>query len=97
MFRHVVVLTLKPEATIEQRSALIGALRTLPDSVDAIRRYSAGTDAGLNKGNADVVVVGDFDDEAGYLVYRDHPTHTQVIADFIAPILASRAAIQYQM
>jgi len=97
MFRHVVVLTLTPEATDEQRSALMAALRSLPDSIDTIRQYSAGSDAGLNEGNADVVAIGDFDDEAGYLEYRDHPAHQEVISGFILPILAGRAAIQYQV
>ncbi len=96
MFRHVVVLTLTPEATDDQRSVLMTALRRLPDSIAAIRHYSAGLDAGIDRGNADVVAVGDFDDQAGYVEYRDHPAHQQVITDFILPILASRTAIQYE-
>ena len=41
--------------------------------------------------------MADFDDEAGYLVYRDHPTHQDVITRLIRPILVSRAAVQHEL
>ena len=95
MFRHIVLLTLTPETTADQRQDLLAALATLPGRIDTIRHYSCGPDAGVNPGNADICAVGDFDDLAGYLVYRDHAAHKQVIADHIAPHLAGRSAIQY--
>ena len=51
----------------------------------------------MNEGNYDLVVVADFDDVDGYLVYRDHPDHQAVIAEHIRPILADRAAVQYHL
>jgi hypothetical protein len=39
--------------------------------------------------------VADFDDLEGYLTYRDNPEH-RAIAEFIRPITAERAAIQYE-
>ena len=54
-----------------------------------------GTDAHVNEGNYDLVVVADFDDVDGYIVYRDHPDHQAVIREHVAPILAERAAIQH--
>ncbi len=95
MFRHIVLLTLKPETSDAQRQAIVDGLRTLPDTVGSIRSYSCGLDARIAEGNSDVCAVGDFDDEAGYLEYRDHPAHRKVIAEHIAPVLASRSAIQY--
>ena len=47
-------------------------------------------------GNADFAVVADFDDAAGYLVYRDDPAHRRIIAEYLRPILASRAAVQFE-
>ena len=41
------------------------------------------------------MVVADFDDVDGYLVYRDHPDHQAVIQELIRPILAARAAVQH--
>ena len=56
-----------------------------------------GSDARVNEGNFDLVVVADFDDVDGYLVYRDHPEHQAVIRERIRPILADRAAVQHHL
>ncbi|GLW12611.1 hypothetical protein Misp01_77390 [Microtetraspora sp. NBRC 13810] len=95
MFRHVVLFTWKDEATLEQRERVAAELRKLPDVIKEIRSFHLGPDAGVNQGNHDFAVVADFDSAEDYLVYRDDPTHRAVIADHIAPILASRAAVQY--
>ena len=97
MFRHIVLLTLEPDTTDAQRRAIIDGLRSLPAAIDSIRAYACGLDAQIAEGNSDIGVVGDFDDEAGYLLYRDHPVHRKVIAECIAPVLASRSAIQYSL
>lgn len=98
MIRHVVMLTWTDTATSEQRRAAPEALETLPPLIPEIRSYQVGVDAGLAaQGNSDLVVVADFDDVDGYLVYRDHPAHQDVIARFIRPILASRAAVQHEL
>jgi hypothetical protein len=97
VFRHVVLLRWKPEATPEQRAAVETGLAALPGLIPEIRTYTIGTDAGVNVGNYDLVVVADFDDVDGYLVYRDQPDHQAVIREHIAPILAERAAVQHQL
>ena len=84
-----------PGATDEARAAVADQLSALPDAIDTIRRYHHGADAGLNDGNWDYVVVADFEDEGGYLEYRDHEVHRAVIAEHIAPIVAERVAVQY--
>ena len=40
-------------------------------------------------------VVADFDSEADFLVYRNHPVHQQFIADVITGNTAGRASVQY--
>jgi Stress responsive A/B Barrel Domain len=97
MFRHVVMLRWKREATPEQRSAVEAGLVELPRRIPEIRSYTIGTDARLNEGNFDLVVVADFDDVDGYLVYRDHPDHQTVMRELIAPIRAERAAVQHDL
>ena len=98
MFRHVVMLRWNESATAEERAAVPDALRSLPPVIPEIRSYDVGVDAGLApEGNSDLVVVADFDDVAGYVVYRDHPVHQDVIARLIRPILASRAAVQCEI
>ncbi len=94
MIRHVVTFRWidgVDDAAIERVEQALG---TLPGAVDTIRRYQFGRDLGLNPGNAEFVVVADFDDEPGYLAYRDHPAHQEIIRRDIAPIIAERTAVQ---
>lgn len=51
----------------------------------------------MNTGNFDYVVVGDFADAQAYLVYRDHPVHQQLITEVLAPLIAERSAVQYEL
>ncbi|NCY15151.1 MAG: Dabb family protein [Actinobacteria bacterium] len=95
MFRHVVTFRWNDRSTPAQRTQLASALAALPAAIPTIRAYHVGTDAGINEGNFDFAVVADFDDVDGYLVYRDHPAHTQVITELIAPYIDTRAAVQY--
>jgi hypothetical protein len=58
--------------------------------VPSIRSFVIGPDAGISQGNAEFAVTADFDDEAGFIAYRDDPTHRAIIAEHIAPIIAER-------
>jgi hypothetical protein len=97
MFRHVVLFTWTAEATEEQKATVTSRLRELPGLIPELRRYDVGPDAGVNPGNHEFAVVADFDTVDDYLVYRDHPVHQAVIKEHIRPILASRAAVQYEI
>jgi Stress responsive A/B Barrel Domain len=97
MFRHVVLFTWTPDATEAQKHALAGELRKLPAVIAEIRLYHVGPDAGINPGNCDFAVVADFDDADGYLAYRDHPLHREVVKNYVDPIVARRSAVQYQI
>ena len=97
MFRHVVLLKFVAEATAEQRQAVLDGLATLPAQIPELRSYVFGPDAGVNERNFDLAVVADCDDVDGYRVYAGHPAHLAVIAESIRPILADRAAVQYQV
>jgi hypothetical protein len=97
MFRHVVLMRWKPDATQRERAAVVDALRKLPGLIPELRHYSVGADARVNEGNYDLAVVADCVDVDAYFVYRDHPDHQAAIAEHIRPILADRVAVQYQM
>ncbi len=96
MFRHVVLFTWTQDASQEQKDALASGLATMPAAVETIRAYSFGPDAGLNPANRDFAVVADFDDKAGYLTYRDHPAHRDLVNRLVTPIVAERAGIQFE-
>jgi hypothetical protein len=97
MFRHVVLFTWKGDATEEQKRALHDELLTMPPAIETIRAYKFGPDAGINPANCDYALVADFDDRAGYLTYRDHPVHRELVERYVTPIAASRVAVQFEI
>ncbi|MFC4906378.1 Dabb family protein [Actinomadura gamaensis] len=95
-FRHVVLFTWVEGTTTAQVDEVAAKLRELPAVIPEIRGYSLGSDAGVNPGTADFAIVADFADRDAYLVYRDNPTHRAVV-DSMKPLIASRAAVQYEL
>lgn len=93
--RHVVAFTWREGVTPEQVDAVADGLRRLPAVIEQIRDYRFGADLGINEGNADFVVVADFDSVDDYLTYRDHPAHRALVADLLSPVIATRTAVQY--
>jgi hypothetical protein len=96
MIRHVVVFRWKPETTAEQKALVATELAKLPAIVPSIRSFVIGPDAGITQGDAEFAVTADFDDEAGYLAYRDDPAHREIIATYITPLVAERTAVQLE-
>jgi Stress responsive A/B Barrel Domain len=96
MIRHVVIFRWIAEATEEQKQQVAAELRRLPALLPVLRAYHVGPDLGLVEGNFQFAVVADFDDLEGLQVYRDNPEHREIIAKFIQPMAAQRAAVQYE-
>jgi len=97
MIRHIVLFAWIAGATAEQQARVAVELRALRPLLAGVRAYHIGPDAGLADGNFDFAVVGDFDDAASYLAYREHPAHRAIIEQIIAPITRERVAIQYEL
>lgn len=97
MIRHVVMFTWADHVDADAIAATSAALDRLPALIPEIRDYRHGSDLGLADGNADYVVVGQFDTVDDYAVYRDHPDHQQMIRDHIAGNVVQRLAIQYEI
>jgi hypothetical protein len=90
------MIRLTQDMTDAQKEALRAGLGRLPEVIPEIRSFRFGEDAGLNEGNFDFVVTADFDDADGYLAYRDHPDHKQLVAELMAPFVTKRAAVQFE-
>src|SRR5260370_16666845 len=97
MFRHVVVLTWKPETTDAQLRDLHEGLGALPGQIPEIADYRFGPDAGISEGNAAFAIIADFASVDDYLVYRDTPVHRALINDLVLPIVPAPAALQLEM
>ena len=96
MIRHVALFRWTEEATEEQKQRVAAEVARLPALVPSLRAFHIGSDLGVNPGNFDFAVAADFDDVDGYLAYRDHPEHRAMISQFILPVAAQRAAVQYE-
>ena len=97
MIRHVVLFTWDDEMTQEMEQQFATELTSLAARVPGVRSYKAGPDAGIIEGNFDFAVVGDFDDAAAYLAYRDNPEHQDIIKRLSAPHSKNRASVQYEI
>jgi len=97
MFRHTVLFAWDDAMTKDMERQFAAELSALAARMPGVRAYHAGPDAGLTEGNFDFAVVGDFDDVAAYVAYRDHPEHRDIISRFSAPHARNRAAVQYEI
>ena len=96
MFVHNVFFKWKPGTTPAEISEMKAALATLPGAVPSIRSYIFGSDLGLSAGTSwDFAIVAQFDDEAGWKGYLEHPAHEKVRAESLAPRIAERASVQF--
>ncbi len=97
MFRHVVMFSWNETVDAAHVRIVASKLDALAALIPEILSYQHGPDAGVDSGNFDYVVVGDFASVEDYVVYRDHPDHRALIANYIAGRLISRSAVQYEL
>jgi hypothetical protein len=97
MLRHVVHFTWSDAADGERRATTLAAIRRLPDEVGGMTSFAVGNDLGLREGNAHTALVADFPDVEAYRRYASDPAHLAIIAEHIAPFLAARSSVQYEV
>lgn len=97
MYRHVVLFRFTPESTPEQHEAVLTGLRALPAQIPELLDYRVGPNVGSAELNYDFAVVADFAEPEHFDWYLEHPAHEAVAATLIRPILADRAAVQYEV
>jgi heme-degrading monooxygenase HmoA len=95
MFNHVGHLTLLPEAGDAEVEAILSGLLALPGRIDGLHGAEVVRDAGLTDGNATLRFHMRFESEAAWRAYGKHPAHVAVVTEHIAPVLASKAFVQY--
>ncbi|MGB6057238.1 MAG: Dabb family protein [Microthrixaceae bacterium] len=96
MFVHAVLLKFSPETDEGHLEGIIDSLRGLPAVIPSLVSYRVGRDLGLAEDNFHIAVVAEFADEAGYITYRDDPTHRSIITGQIQPHLVARSASQFR-
>lgn len=96
MFTHVVLMTFKEDAPADLADEIVDALSGLPAAIPELKEYRIGKDLGLAEGNWQLGVVATFDNEAGYRTYSQHPAHLKIVTELVRPMVAQRAALQFE-
>ena len=97
MIRHVVMFSWRDGTGEEDVLSVARELNAMAADIDSLTAFHHGTDIGVNDGNFDYVVTADFDDRDGYVAYRDHPRHREVVSTVLAPLIAARSAVQFEV
>lgn len=95
MLHHVIMLRWVEGVTDEAKQAVVDGLMGLREEIDTIRAMRMGFDLGIRADNFDFASLIEFDDEAGYLTFRDHPAHQKVVVEHIRPAMAERAGVVF--
>jgi hypothetical protein len=93
MIHHIAMFRFRDDITDDVVAEIRADLLSLPGKIDSIRSYQVGRDLDLSATTWDMVVIGGFDDEAGYQAYSSHPEHLPVVAR-IGGLITDRAALQ---
>lgn len=97
MVRHIAMFTLNDDAPEGAVASLEEGLFLLAQTIDEIAQYTYGPDLGLRDGNYDFAVVADFESAGDFRTYVDHPDHQAFVKDRLAPVLAERVSLQFEL
>ena len=94
MFRHIVLVKWKPEATDAERQAMREAIEQLPLQVPEIIDARIGLNVGSGPYHYDMATVFDFDDQDAFKRYIDSEVH-QAYVQGPARAVAQLAVVQH--
>ncbi len=95
MIRHVVLFRWKAGVDDAHVEATKAALGRLPGLIPQLVSYSYGADLGTAPTTLDFAVTAQFATIDDFVVYRDHPEHQAFVADYVAPFVDERCAVQF--
>ncbi|QLP98858.1 MAG: Dabb family protein [Rhodoblastus sp.] len=93
MIRHIVFFTAKSPDDLDAIMAGLSVLTTIPHARKLEIARNAKADPFGNE--IDVIVYGEFDDEAALAAYKNHPTYAESIRR-VRPIRELRFAAHYE-
>ena len=94
MFRHIVLVKWKPEATNAERQAMRAAIEQLPSQVPEIVAARVGLNVGNGPNHYDMATVFDFQDNASFKRYIASAAH-QAYVQGPAKAVAQLAVVQH--
>ncbi len=100
LIRHILLLTLRADATPAELRAIADGFEALAKSIPDIAGLRHGTALqlpGSSAQPADYAVQLDFDDEAAFARYIDHPLHKEFVRSAVAPVRTGGMSAQIRL
>lgn len=99
MVKHVIIWTLKPEFTPEEKRAaaekIKSSLEGLMGKIDGMTDVKVNIDF-LPSSTGDVMLDTTFTDENALKAYQVHPDHVYAANTYVRPVTADRKCVDYQ-
>lgn len=96
MVDHLVLFKTTPEATEEQKDAMIAGLAALKGQIPGIVDLTVGRNFSDRSQGFDIGLLVRFVDRAALEVYLPHPAHRGAVDRFVAPIKADVIVVDYE-
>jgi hypothetical protein len=96
VIKHIVCFKFKPEASPAQVEGCLQALNALPAQIPFIRNWSVGKNISPRDTTYEYALHCDFADRAELEQYLAHPAHERVVREWLVPLWASRAIVDYE-
>lgn len=80
MLVHIVMFQFKEENKEANMIRVKEMLEALPAKIDTLKNMEVGIDVSRSERSFDMVLVSQFDDQAGLDVYVPHPAHQEVVS-----------------
>ncbi len=91
MVKHIVVWTMKPETTVEQKMEMKDRLEALAEKNSELLKIEVGIDTG----SGTMSLYSEFAAEDDLIAYQMHPDH-QAVVGFVKPLVAARSVCDYE-
>lgn len=89
--KHIVVWTMKPETTAEQKREMKDRLEALSGKIPELLTIEVGIDFS----GETMSLVSEFASAEDLAVYQAHPDHQSVVT-FVKPLVAERCVVDYE-
>ncbi|MCC6445925.1 MAG: Dabb family protein [Armatimonadetes bacterium] len=96
MVEHIVFFKIRPQATPEQKQAMVDGLKSLAKLIPGIARLSVGENFSDRSRGFTYGLVVRFTDRAALEAYLPHPAHQEVVEKYIRPINDDVLVVDYE-
>lgn len=90
MIKHIVVWTMKPDVSAEQKQEMKRQLEALSRCIPELLQIEVGIDAG----SGTMSLYSEFASTGDLMAYQNHPDH-QAVVGFVRTLVAARSVCDY--